>query len=84
MGVPSPSIQTQGVGHLLGHLQFFGKNFGNQKNLNYFLGDPINVPPLMLEWGNSRRNCAAGNQLQPQLKCIQQRKYYCLQASAAA
>ena len=23
MGVPSPSIQTQGVGHLLGHLQFF-------------------------------------------------------------
>ena len=23
LGVPSPSIQTQGVGHLLGHLQFF-------------------------------------------------------------
>jgi hypothetical protein len=23
MGVPSPSIQTQGVGHLLGHLRFF-------------------------------------------------------------
>ena len=27
MGVPSPSIQTQGVGHLLGHIQFFGKFF---------------------------------------------------------
>jgi hypothetical protein len=28
MGVPSPLIQTQGVGHLLGHLQIFLIFFG--------------------------------------------------------